>query len=171
VLCGFECIFKCAKCENSYRCDDFYEYACGRFLDERVIPDDKTGITAFSEIENTMKDHLRIIVNEPVDEIEIKPFRDLKLLNQACLNLDAIEAVGTAPVMNKVQQLGGWPAMIGGDWDDSEWSWESTIASLRSFGYSVSYIFTFSVTTDQQNSTRRIGRVSINAGTSLHSRG
>lgn len=98
-------------------------------------------------------------MNEPVDQNEIKPFRDLKLLNQACLNLNAIEDVGTAPVMSRITAMGGWPTLLA-SWDGLNWSWERTIANLRANGYSVSYIFTFSVTTDQQNSTRRIGRVS-----------
>ncbi|KAG5667540.1 hypothetical protein PVAND_015519 [Polypedilum vanderplanki] len=140
-------------------CDDFYEYACGRFLDEKVIPDDKTGITAFSEIENVMRDHLRIIINEPVNANEIKPFRDLKLLNQACLNLQAIEELGHEPVLSKIRDMGGWPALFMGEWDDSQWSWEKVIADFRKYGYSVGQIFAFSVTTDQQNSIRRIGRI------------
>lgn len=156
----FNYTVKCLSCLNFIRCDDFYEYACGRFLDERVIPDDKTGITAFSDIENDMKNHLRIIVNEPINETDIQPFKNVRLLNQACLDLTAIENLGTEPIMSKILSLGGWPVMFNGVWDDSEWTWQDTMAKLRTHGFSVSYIFSFSVTSDQQNSTNRIGRVS-----------
>lgn len=108
-----------------------------------------------------MMDHLRIIVNEAILPSEIAPFQNLKRLNRACLNLAAIESLQTAPVDSKISSMGGWPVtMADGTWDQSEWSWQGTIKSLRDNGYSVSSIFSFSVITDPDNSLRRTARVS-----------
>lgn len=147
----------------TFRCEDFYAYACGKFVAETVIPDDKTSVSAFSVIDNQMMDHLRIIINEEVDPLEILPFQNLKNLNKACLNLDKIEELGTAPILDKITELGGWPVTLPSSavWDDSEWTWENVTAKLRSHGYSVSSIFSFSVITDPQNSLRRTARVSV----------
>lgn len=143
-----------------HRCEDFYEYACGRFVADTVIPDDKTSVSSFSLIDNQMMDHLRIIVNEEILPTEIAPFQNLKKLNRACLNLAAIEALAITPVASKIANMGGWPVLItGGVWDDSQWTWESTIAKLRENGYSVNSIFSFSVITDPNNSLRRTARV------------
>ncbi|XP_070499941.1 neprilysin-2-like [Chironomus tepperi] len=139
-------------------CDDFYEYACGRFLDERIIPDDKTGLTAFSEIEDEMRDHLRLLINRPIEANEAKPFKDLKLLNQACLNLNAIETVGKTQMEAKFADMGRWPVLTT-SWDGSNWRWEDTIAKFRAHGYAVNQIFSFSVSTDYRNSSVRSARI------------
>ena len=129
-------------------------------MDEKIIPDDKTGLTAFSEIEDEMRDHLRLLINKPVEENEAKPFKDLKLLNQACLNLDAIEAVGALQMQAKFLDMGGWP-VLSTSWNDASWRWEDTIAKFRTHGYAISQIFSFSVTTDYRNSSVRSARVLI----------
>ncbi|KAG5667541.1 hypothetical protein PVAND_015520 [Polypedilum vanderplanki] len=139
-------------------CDDFYEYACGRFLEEQFIPDDKTDITSFSESNDILQNHLRQILNEPIKETEIKPFKDLKLLNKACLNLTKIEERGISPIMNRIIAMGGWPVLFN-NWDDSNWSWQKVIEHFRNYGYSVNQIFTFGVTIDSRNSTRRIAMI------------
>ena len=126
---------------------------------DTVIPDDKTSVSSFGLIDNQMMDHLRIIVNEEILPSEIAPFQNLKKLNRACLNLTAIEALGTTPVASKISNMGGWPVLIPGVWDDSQWTWESTIAKLRQNGYSVNSIFSFSVITDPNNSIQRTARV------------
>lgn len=129
-------------------------------MDERIIPDDKTGLTAFSEIEDEMRDHLRLLINKPVEDNEAKPFKDLKLLNQACLNLDAIETVGTTQMMDKFTEMGGWPVLTN-TWNNPNYRWEETIAKFRAHGYAVNQIFSFSVTTDYRNSSVRSARVLI----------
>jgi neprilysin len=124
-----------------------------------VIPDDKTSVSSFSVIDNQMMDHLRIIVNEEIKPTEITPFQNLKKINRACLNLNAIEELGTTTIKNKMNAMGGWP-VLESSWNDQQWSWEDTIAKLREHGFSVSWIFQFSVITDPQKSTARTARVS-----------
>lgn len=126
-----------------------------------MIPDDKTSVSSFSVIDNQMMDDLKVIINEAVSTSEILPFQNLKKLNRACLNLDKIEELGAEPVLSKISAIGGWPVTIpsGVGWEDSTWSWQNTTRNLRSNGYSVSSLFSFSVITDPQNSLRRTARV------------
>lgn len=107
-----------------------------------------------------MMDHLRIIVNEEIIPTEIAPFQNLKKINRACLNLNAIEDLGTTTVKAKMNAMGEWP-ILQSTWNDQEWTWEQTTAKLRDNGFSVSNIFTFSVITDPQNSLQRTARVCI----------
>lgn len=107
-----------------------------------------------------MRDHLRLLINKPAEDNEAKPFKDLKLFNKACLDLDAIETVGTSHMLDKFTEMGGWPVLTN-SWDNSNYRWEDTIAKFRKHGYAVNQIFSFSVTTDYRNSSVRSARVLI----------
>jgi predicted metalloendopeptidase len=67
-------------------CEDFYQFTCGSFLKNTVIPDDKTSVSQFSKISDELKEKLRILVQEKPEKTEIAPFTNLKHLYQSCLN-------------------------------------------------------------------------------------
>ena len=71
-------------------CDDFYEFACGKFLKETQIPEDKTSITTFSVISDILMDQLKMIVTEPMSDTDIKPYKLAKNLYKACMDRSTI---------------------------------------------------------------------------------
>lgn len=121
-----------------------------------MIPDDKTLFTAFSAIENQLKEQLRIIVTEPIVDSEIQPFKDVKLLYQACMNTALLDTRGFSHVL---AAIGGWPAVAGDSWVGTAWTWQQSVVNSKTSGYSLSYFHSFSVSTDNKNTTRRIIRV------------
>lgn len=105
-----------------------------------------------------MKEQLRAIVSEPIQLNEIVPFQNVKKLYRACLNTTLIDQRGATPVTNVLNSMGGWP-VVESNWNEAAWNWEQAVAASRANGYSVSYLLSFSVSTDNRNSTRRIIRV------------
>lgn len=73
-------------------CDDFYSFACGQFVEETIIPDDKVSVNAFSVISDKLQEQLRTIITAPVEESEIEPFKMVKKLYQACMNKSKFQA-------------------------------------------------------------------------------
>lgn len=67
-------------------CDNFYEFACGKFERETVMPDDKTAVTSFSVIADKLKEQLRMVIEEPSTSNEAHPFVLAKSLYKACMN-------------------------------------------------------------------------------------
>ena len=67
-------------------CNNFYEFACGGFVKNTIIPDDKTQMTSFGILNDKLDEQVRILVEEPVKEDEPKPFKLVKNLYQACMN-------------------------------------------------------------------------------------
>lgn len=106
-----------------------------------------------------MNEQLRAIVNEPIDTNEIIPFQNVKRLYQACFNTALIDERGEAPVVNILNSMGGWPVVQGASWNEAAWTWQEAVADSRANGYSVSYLLSFSVSTDNRDSTKRIIRV------------
>lgn len=132
------------------------------YLQETVIPDDKTQVTSFSLIDNQLRQQLRVIINEPILPTEIAPFQNVKRLYQACMNTEVIEALGSTPVATVLSNMGGWPVLVGAAWNQPDtWTWQQAMVNSRANGYSVSYLLSFAVSTDNKDSTKRIIRVSF----------
>lgn len=67
-------------------CDDFYSFACGQYVEETIIPDDKVSVNAFSVISDKLQEQLRTIITAPIEDDEIEPFKMVKKLYLACMN-------------------------------------------------------------------------------------
>lgn len=106
-----------------------------------------------------MKEHLRIIVNEPIAENEIVPFQMVKNVYKSCLNTALIDQRAMTPVLAVQDSMGGWPVVKGSSWIAETFTWQGSVANARRNGYSVSNFLSFSVSTDNKRTTIRIVRV------------
>ncbi|XP_068152406.1 neprilysin-2 isoform X1 [Drosophila tropicalis] len=138
-------------------CDNFYEFACGTYIDEQNIPDDKVSISTFSVISDKLQEQLKDIITAERPETEPKHFRLPNLLYKACMNKTLIESLGPEPVTKLAQSLGGWPLIVGDSWNaDKTWTWQEQVKKFRKAGLSMDYIIDFSIGVDLQNSTKRL---------------
>lgn len=67
-------------------CDDFYKFACGKFLKSTNIPDDKTGVNTFSVISDKLQIQLRTSIEEKSEPNEPRHIKLAKDLYKACMN-------------------------------------------------------------------------------------
>lgn len=137
-------------------CDDFYSFACGNFIDETVIPDDRTRVSMFSVLGDKLEEQVRGLLEGAIMPEEPKPFRMAKAVFQSCMDTERIERLGLDPLKRILSSLGGWPVLEGAAWVDPEFKWYNTIYKFRDIGYSVDYLVDFSVTTDLKNSSFRV---------------
>lgn len=137
-------------------CNDFYRFACGRFLEETIIPDDKSSQSSFSTIGDELELQLRSIIEEPPKDSDIKPFRLAKNLYKVCMNKTQIENQGLDHMKYILKHLGGWPVLEGDHWNEGDFSWRSSVYKFRKYGYSVDYFIDFSVGVNLKNSTERL---------------
>ncbi|XP_058986488.1 neprilysin-2 isoform X2 [Musca domestica] len=138
-------------------CDDFYRFACGTYIEETNIPDDKVAVNTFSIISDKLQEQLKDIVAEERPETDPKHFRLPNALYRACMNKTLIESMGAKPIKEVAARLGGWPVIVGDAWDqDNTWTWQETVKKFRRLGFSMDYIVDFSIGVDLKNSTKRI---------------
>lgn len=137
-------------------CDDFYNFACGGFINNTLIPDENVSVDMFSTIEDRLQEQLRTIISEKSAPDESRAFTLARDLFSACMNRSLIEERGIEPLKVISESLGGWPVVKGDSWDErSSWTWVQSIKDFRKIGYKTGYILDFSVGTDDKNSLSR----------------
>lgn len=80
--------------ENISPCENFYEFACGKFIRNTFIPDDKIAMMSFVHVQDKVLGQLRLILNERSSANESKPFTLAKTFNTACMDQETLEAQG-----------------------------------------------------------------------------
>lgn len=138
-------------------CDDFYEFACGSFIKNTIVPSEKTSVSQFTVVSDALKIKMRKLVDAPVASDEPDSSRHIKNLFVSCKEKEVIEERGLKPLLDVLEKMEGWPVVEGDSWNESSWgSWLHAVYRNRAFGYSIDHIFDFSVTADVKNSTYRI---------------
>lgn len=142
-------------------CDDFYHFACGSFVKNTYIPDEKVTVDSFSIVRDKLQEQTQTIISEDSLPGESKPFTLAKNLYQSCLNKSIIAERGLQPLNDRIKKYGGWPAVDGDNWNEAGWDWKNLIKQFRDDGMEDDPIFSFTVGTNLTNSSARTIDVSL----------
>lgn len=140
-------------------CDDFYQFACGNFVKKTFIPDDKLTVDSFNTLSDQIDIQLRTIIEDEIDPNESRVFTLIKKLHRSCMNRTAVEARGLEPFVRIIQQIGGWPAVEGDEWNETAWDWIDSIHKMRKLGLTTNYLLSTSIGAHLKNSSTRSLRV------------
>lgn len=57
-------------------CDDFYDFACGKFISDTTLTDDKVSVDTFSVARDKMQSQLLQLIDSPIepDDLEYDDF-------------------------------------------------------------------------------------------------
>ncbi|KAH9507107.1 NEDD8 protease nep2 [Dermatophagoides farinae] len=142
--------------ENVSPCDDFYQFACGGWIKNQVIPDDRTTVSVFSLLQDELNHKLRVLVESKGTPEEPEFFDSMRNMYRSCLNLTAIEKAGDTPLHLALKRFGGWPVVVGQNWNGSNFNWIDILIKFRELGFSHDILIDLSVTPDFRNNTRHI---------------
>ncbi|XP_013417582.1 endothelin-converting enzyme homolog isoform X2 [Lingula anatina] len=154
-------------------CDDFYEYTCGNWVKNRIIPPDKPKWTSFAEVYDKNSAFLKMVLSEPGNLLRgenstaVKKAKDLLT---SCMDTSAIEVAGATPLLKMIKDLGSWPLTsdpVSGNWSQSSWNFMDTL--VKSHLEQGSPFFSMAVSTDDKNSSLNIVQFE-QAGLTLGSR-
>ncbi|KAG9511152.1 Neprilysin-2, partial [Fragariocoptes setiger] len=137
-------------------CEDFYLYACGGWIKQQVIPDEKTSVSVFSLNQNDLNTKLRILIERAPKSNEPPIVNQMRNVYKSCTNLGAIESLDTKPLLEELRYLGGYPAIEASSGGSHEQyaDWIGTILKFRERGFSHDILIDLSVVPDVENNTR-----------------
>jgi membrane metallo-endopeptidase-like protein 1 len=92
-------------------CDDFYQFACGRWIQTQVIPDEKTSLSVFSQNTADLNMKLRALIERAPRDEDPPIVGQMRNMYASCMNLSDIEARGDEPLLDVLRDLGGWPVL------------------------------------------------------------
>lgn len=67
-------------------CDDFYDFACGKFLSDTTLTDEKVSIDTFSTARDKMQSQLLQLIDSPVKPTDIEYSVFLVVFCKNCIN-------------------------------------------------------------------------------------
>ncbi|XP_025991660.2 endothelin-converting enzyme homolog isoform X2 [Solenopsis invicta] len=107
-------------------CDDFYEYACGRWPEQNPIPKEYVQWSVMNLLQiNKTNPHVQEILEAEPKEDDLTAIKLVKKWYKTCMDTDAIEKQGIGPLVSTLTRLGGWPMTMEPDeWNEQEDSWQ-----------------------------------------------
>ncbi|XP_035210754.1 neprilysin-2-like [Stegodyphus dumicola] len=147
-------------------CEDFYQFACGNWLNGTAIPEDKSFISIDSKIEDERDDTIRVLLEKELTGTEPDFIIKIKALYDSCMDNERREVEGIEPLKKALKNLGGWPVVEGENWNETSFDWMNTTFRLREMGQNYDTLITLFINQDIRNtSTNTITLVHPDFGT------
>uniref|UniRef100_A0A672P4C6 Membrane metallo-endopeptidase-like 1 n=1 Tax=Sinocyclocheilus grahami TaxID=75366 RepID=A0A672P4C6_SINGR len=134
-------------------CQNFYQYACGGWIERHVIPETSSLHSVF----NILRDELEIVLKgvlEMENKDDREAFKKAKTLYSSCMNETLIEQRDSRPLLRLIDSIGDWP-VASGAWNKQVWRLEDTLAVLNA-RYNKKAVFEMFVWPDDRDSSRYI---------------
>ncbi|XP_030842474.1 neprilysin-4 isoform X2 [Strongylocentrotus purpuratus] len=112
-------------------CEDFYEYSCGGWHKSNVIPEDDSHYAVPSKLIKSLEIQCKELIERKPPPSETAAIRKARNFYQSCMNEDILTQRGSEPLKALLRELGGWPVVNDGVYDEGTWTLEDVLAASR----------------------------------------
>lgn len=138
-------------------CEDFYQYACGGWIKANPLPDGKSIWGTFGKLWQENQLVMKNVLEDEKTELKSMAERKARTYYYSCLDKnDTVEALGSQPVVNLLDIVGGWN--VSGNYSLDDWDLQRALHLIHNV-YSRSGLFSWAVGEDDRNSSRHILQV------------
>lgn len=155
-----------ANMDKSVRpCDDFYGFACGRYVRETRVDDDKTSKSTYSAVEDVLADKVRGLLEAEcrrpgIMSREPRHVTLAKRLYAVCMDERKLDDLGVGPMLDLIAAVGGWPVLHGDRWLGTGFRWLDLVYRCRELGLPANYLLDLSVKVNHMNTSQYIMELS-----------
>ncbi|XP_006196655.2 membrane metallo-endopeptidase-like 1 isoform X2 [Vicugna pacos] len=137
-------------------CNDFYQYACGGWLQRHVIPETNSRYSIFDILRDELEIILKGVLENPASE-DRPAVQKAKTLYRSCVNESVIEKRDSQPLLDILEAVGGWPVAMD-KWNESigpRWELEQQLAVMNA-QFNKRVLIDLFIWNDDQNSSQHI---------------
>lgn len=139
-------------------CEDFYAFACNKWIKNNPIPDGKSMWGTFGKLEQRNQLVIKNVLDRPATSFQSKAEQKAKLYYESCLDEDeTIEKLGARPMLQLIKEVGGWnvTSSLKEPFAIKNWTLESTLKVLQN-KYNMGGLFGWFIGEDDRNSSRHV---------------
>lgn len=149
-------------------CENFYDFACGKFVRETVLSEYQVVESPFAKITEKVSKQIVVALSEAIQPNEPRSFRLVKSFLQMCLDGSARDAHGANPLLEILDKLGGWPVTKGDKWNEDHWDWLDAHKKMFAHGLNSDILMEFSIAPHYSDTSKRVIYVSFPVVTDYH---
>ena len=123
-------------------CDDFYDYACGEWMKKNPLPNGKLQISAFTELRDKNNKIMQEALVKDDDLNQLLPVKKVRTFFQSCLNVKAIDELGSEPIKKYIKDLNSWAVDKEAGWNSKKWDVFKTLKKIQKQYTSTNLFFT-----------------------------
>ncbi|XP_029472150.1 endothelin-converting enzyme-like 1 [Rhinatrema bivittatum] len=139
-------------------CKDFYSFACGGWLRRHGIPEDKLIYGLIAAVGEQNEEKLQLLLMQPVRRGQRgSAERKVKEFFRSCLNVREIDRLGPRPMLQVIEECGGWD-LPGEGGKEARWDFGELLYKTQGV-YSTAVLFSLTVNLDDKNSSRYVIRI------------
>ncbi|UJR18376.1 hypothetical protein I4U23_005280 [Adineta vaga] len=128
-------------------CENFYDFACGKWMNSSIIPDDEIDVSILSSLANELNRRLvDLFAASSTSNNELQSILNARILYASCINEEAIETDSLKTILSFIDtELGGWPIIKGSDWSSLNYSLANQLLRLTLYGLNPLYTIVTSI--------------------------
>jgi len=137
-------------------CSDFYNFACGQFIQNTVIPDHKTSHGTFYIVRDKLNLRLKTLFESEAEADEPEAYQNVRNMYYSCMDTETIENKSVQQLKDILSEVGGWPVLMGDDWNGEGFKWHDLSVKASLQGFNTDRMISIGISTDAKNSVKRI---------------
>ncbi|KAL3994610.1 Peptidase M13 family protein [Acanthocheilonema viteae] len=148
-------------------CDDFFEYACGRWISEHPIPSDLATYEVYASVREKVERKMKELYDSK-QSTNSKALGAVKTIYHACMDTDRIRSMQGKEIVEAIEYLGAWPIVYGQKWSEEKFNFTQIMIRIAQTRFT-SIFMNIYVSSDQKDVSRRLihidqGRLTLGFG-------